>query len=75
MVRKMSLPIIYSNLALYFPQRNLRLPNRAGPTPPKPRTYERNCLFGPVWGNFQKTCITPGTQLNPSNSGVEKQEG
>jgi len=54
------------SIVISFPQRNLKLPNHAGPTPQKTRTYQSNCRFGPVWGNFLKTCITPRAQLKGS---------
>jgi len=80
MVSKMNLTILFLlilfSIVNAFPQRNLKLQNRAGPTQPKPRTYERNCRYGPVWGNFQKTCLTPGTQLITNRPFVvKKQEG
>ncbi len=67
MVRNMKLKIIFIfilfSTVIAFPQRNLKLPNHVGPTPLETRTYQSKCRFGPVWGNFFKTCITPGAQL------------
>jgi len=51
-----------------FPQRNSNIRQQAAP---RPSIYQ-NCRFGPVWGLFRKTCITPGTKLNANKNKEEK---
>jgi len=50
-----------------FPQRNSNIRQQAAP---RPSIYQ-NCRFGPVWGLFRKTCITPGSKMKVSKSEEE----
>jgi hypothetical protein len=50
-----------------FSQKSVKLRNTPGPLVPNQRqtvTFRSNCRFGQVWGNFRKTCATPGLQVN-----------